>query len=127
MTIARIKTGKKGEDLAFSYLKKERYKIIERNYRTKCGEIDIIAKDKDVTVFIEVRSGNTEKFGLPEETINKRKQQQIAKSALFYIKRYGLEKENSRFDVVCVKDVDSEFPKIRLIKNAFELDTRYTY
>jgi len=127
MSVARIKAGKRGESLAVSYLKRQGYKIIEKNYRIKAGEIDIIGKDKDGISFIEVRSGNTERFGLLEETINTHKQNRLTKIALSYIKRYGLEDKSCRFDVVCIKDVGSEFPKIRLVKNAFEIDTRYTY
>lgn len=127
MTIARLKTGKRGEALALSYVKRQGYKIIEKNYRTGRGEIDIIANDKNCIAFIEIRSGNTEKFGLLEDTIDIKKQNQIIKSALFYIKKYGLEERSCRFDVVCIKNVDSRFPKITLIKNAFELEHRYRY
>ena len=127
MTITRITTGRKGEGLALAFLKKQGYKIIEKNYRTKFGEVDVIAKDKSCICFIEVRSMNTEKFGGPEYTVDKKKQNHIAKMALLYIKRYGLENKQGRFDVVCIKDINTNSPKIRLIKNAFELDGRYGY
>jgi len=127
MTFARISSGKKGEGLADAYLKRNGYKILEKNYKTALGEIDIIAGDKDSVCFIEVRSKNSFYFGLPEETITAKKQAQISKAALAYIKRYSLEDKNCRFDVVCVQNVDSPKPEIKLIKNAFELDTRYSY
>lgn len=127
MTFTRISSGKKGEFLAISYLQKQGYKIIRKNYKTKLGEIDIIANDKDYICFIEVRSKNSFEFGPPEETITKKKETQITKVALGYIKRYGLEDRSCRFDVVCVEGVDSSKPEIRLIKNAFELDSRYRY
>jgi len=127
MTFARVNSGKSGEDQAVSYLKKEGYKIIERNYRTKLGEIDIIAEHKGCICFVEVRAKNNPDFGLPEETIVKKKQLQISKAALIYIKSRGLEDRNCRFDVVSVKGVDSPSPQINLIKNAFELDSRYSY
>lgn len=127
MTVAKINAGKRGENLAVSYLKRQRYKIIEKNYKTKYGEIDIVGNDKGCISFIEVRSQNTQKFGLPEYSISRRKQTQIAKMALSYIKRYNLEDRVSRFDVVCVEDVSSSSPKMRLIKNAFELDERHRY
>lgn len=123
----KIDAGKKGEGLAASYLIKQGYKIIEKNYRTKLGEIDIIADDNGCTSFIEVRSKNTPEFGLPEDTIHKRKQAQITKAALAYIKKFHLENVSCRFDVVCIDNVDMNFPEIRLIKNAFELDSRYAY
>jgi len=125
MTIAKINTGKLGEHLAVSYLKRQGFEIVEKNYKTKHGEIDIIGKIKDCISFVEVRSNNTAQFGLPEYTINRKKQSQLTKMALAYIKRYGLENRICRFDVVCIEDVNSNAPKIRHIKNAFELDFRY--
>jgi len=127
MTFARINSGKKGEGLAVSYLKKQGYRIIEKNYKTALGEIDIIAGDRDSICFIEVRSSNSIDFGSPEETITRKKEAQISKAALAYIKRRKLEDKSCRFDVVSVRNVDSPAPEIKLIKNAFELDARYSY
>jgi putative endonuclease len=127
MTFARLDAGKRGEELAVAYLKKEGYKIIAENYRTKVGEIDIIGDDKGCISFIEVRSSNSRSFCQPRETIDTRKQTQIAKAALSYIKRYGLEDQCCRFDVVCIENGDTALPKIKLIKNAFELSSRYLY
>lgn len=127
MTFARIDSGKKGEELAVSFLKKQGFRIIARNYKIRLGEIDIIGKDKDCISFIEVRSTNSRIFEGPEYTIDRRKQGQIAKAALSYIKRYGLEDKDCRFDVICIEGVDSASPNIRLIKNAFDLDPRYRY
>ena len=125
MTLARIKSGKIGEKLAVSYLHGEGYKIIERNYRTKLGEIDIIADCKGCTCFVEVRAKNSPAFGLPEETILKKKQLQISKAALAYIKQFKLEDKSCRFDVVCIEGVESLMPQVRLIKNAFDLDNAW--
>jgi putative endonuclease len=127
MTLERVKSGKSGEDIAVSYLSKENYKIIERNYRTKLGEIDIIADDKGCICFVEVRAKNSLVFGSPEDTIIKKKQHRIAKAALMYIKRFKLGESSCRFDVVCVEKVDSVEPQVKLIRNAFELDSRYSY
>lgn len=126
MTFKRILTGKKGEGLAATFLKSQGYKIIENNFRTRHGEIDIIADDGCIA-FIEVRSLNSKGFGLPEHSINRRKQNQISKTALMYIKIKKLEGRDCRFDVVSVEDVDSDSPKVRLIKNAFEINERYRY
>lgn len=106
-------------------MRKNGYKIIEKNYKTKLGEIDIIADDKGVISFVEVRSKNSPRFGLPEETINKKKEAQISKAAMAYIKQYNLMDKSCRFDVVCIQGVDSPEPEIRLIKNAFELDNKW--
>ena len=127
MTFAKIDSGKSGEDQAVFYLRKEGYKIIERNYMTKLGEIDIIAEHKGYICFVEVRAKNNPVFGLPEETIVKKKQLQISKAALMYIKNRRLEDKDCRFDVVSVEGVDSLSPQVKLIKNAFELDSRYSY
>lgn len=127
MTFARINSGKRGESIAVSYLKKQGYKIIEKNYKTKLGEIDIVADNKGCICFIEVRAKNNQTFGLPEETILKKKQLAISRTALTYIKQYKLEERCCRFDVVSIEDVNSANPEIRLIKNAFELDNRYSY
>lgn len=125
--LTKIATGKRGEDLAVSYLRKQGYKILEKNYRIKLGEIDIIAEDKDRICFIEVRSKNSQNFCSVEETITKHKQMQVTKAALAYIKKYKLKDRSCRFDVVCIEDVDGSNPDIKLIKNAFELDERYGY
>jgi len=127
MTFARISSGRKGEEEAVSYLRKSGYKIIERNYRTKLGEIDIIADCKGCICFVEVRARNNPVFGSPEETILKKKQLQISKAALAYIKKFKLEDKSCRFDVVSVEGVDGNKPEIRLIKNAFELSERFSY
>lgn len=127
MSFARINTGKRGEDLALRYLKKQGYRIIERNFKTRQGEIDIIACDNDCISFVEVRSRSADNLGLPEDSIDRRKQKQIAKVALAYIKRRRLEDRNCKFDVICVEDANSVSPKVRLIKNAFELDPWYRY
>lgn len=127
MTFERLDLGKKGEGLAVKYLERQGYKIIARNYKTKLGEIDVIGDERGCICFIEVRSVNSRRFCSPEDTINNRKQGRIAKAALSYIKRHGLEDASCRFDVVCIEDADTNLPNIRLIKNAFELERRYLY
>jgi len=127
MTIAKIKLGKTGEALALSYLQKQGYKIIEKNFRTKYGEIDIVGDDKGCISFVEVRSSNNTRFDSPEYSIDRTKQDKLARMALSYIKRGHLEDRDCRFDVVCIEEVDSKSPKIRLIRNAFELSPWYRY
>jgi len=127
MTFARIKSGKKGEDEAVSCLRRHGYKIIERNYRTKLGEIDIIADCEGCICFVEVRAKNNTAFGFPEETILRKKQLSISKAALTYIKKFKLENKSCRFDVVAISSIDSDRPDIKLIKNAFDLSDRYSY
>src|SRR4030065_448823 len=84
MTMERISKGRLGEDAAATFLTKEGYKIVERNFRCPLGEIDIVAVDKGVLVFVEVKTRSSNKFGLPEEAVNRRKQHQMAKTTQFY-------------------------------------------
>jgi putative endonuclease len=116
-----ICTGRYGEDKAAVLLKKNGYKIIERNYRNKLGEIDIIARDNGVVCFIEVKARNSGSFGSAAEAVTKTKQGQIVKAALQYIKDKNLFDVDARFDVVTL-DCSSSIPKVDIIKDAFEID-----
>lgn len=124
MSKENLYLGKSGEEAAVSLLKNKGYKILARNYRTKLGEIDIIAKDKDTVCFVEVKTRTCDKFGLPAEAVFISKQKQIARAALIFLKENNLLEHNARFDVVSIM-TGKENPKIDLIKNAFELDERY--
>ncbi len=109
--------GEKGEELAIAYLKKEGYTILNRNYKTPFGEIDIIVKDKNTIVFVEVKSRCNLSFGRPFESVNFRKQERLRRSALFYLK--NLKKEEAiRFDVISII-LKSEGHEIEHIKEAF--------
>lgn len=114
-----------GESAAVDFLKKQGYKILQRNYRTKLGEIDIIAVDKGTVCFIEVKTRRNVRFGLPQEALNRHKKRQIQKSALVYLKDRHLLDKKARFDVVAVLSGENQF-KIELIKNAFILDESFT-
>lgn len=115
--------GDKGEDIAVKYLKKNKYRIIERNFNVpKIGEIDIIAKDKDYLVFVEVRLRKNTRCGTPAETVNVYKQRRIIKAALTFMKKHDVCDGLTRFDVVeIIGDADGEY-KIELIKNAFDVN-----
>ncbi len=121
-----ILLGKSGEDQAVEFLKNQGYKIWARNYKTKLGEIDIIAADKDTVCFIEVKTRHSDKYGLPQEAILKPKQNQIAKVALTFLKEKNLLQQKARFDVVSVVYAQ-ENPRLDLIKDAFELDAGFAY
>lgn len=96
--------GKGGEEHASKYLKQHKYKIIERNFSCKLGEIDIVAFDKKTNeyVFIEVKTRTNSRYGLPEEAVNKYKQKHIYKSAQYYVLKNGLENQYARFDVIVI-------------------------
>jgi len=114
-----------GEAAAADFLKARGYKIIEQNYRTSLGEIDIIARDKDTYCFVEVKTRRTEEFGLPQEAVSKFKQRQISKTALLFLKENLLLDKSARFDVVSIMYA-KEPPQISLIKDAFDLDESFT-
>jgi putative endonuclease len=112
--------GKKGEELALRFLKKKGYRIIEKNYVCKLGEMDIIGKEKDTLVFIEVKTRASTEFGPPQLAVNLAKQRQLSKVALNYLKEKHLEDVKARFDVVAIL-LGQNREEIDLIKDAFEL------
>lgn len=114
-----MRLGEKGEELAKRFLQKKGYKLIEQNYKTPLGEIDIIAKDKDTLVFIEVKTRESIEFGYPFESVNYAKRQKIAKAAMSYLKRFK-EVPQCRFDVISIF-YNSDRPEFELIKDAFEV------
>lgn len=118
--------GIRGEECAVNFLKENGYKILSRNFKTKLGEIDIIARDKDTYCFVEVKTRKTDSFGLPKEAVSKHKQRQISKAALCYIKENRLFEKKARFDVVSLLYQNGS-PKPDLIKDAFELSEQFTY
>jgi putative endonuclease len=124
MTTKRISLGKRGEEIAVAYLKGQKYKIIERNYKCKLGEVDIIAKDKKTLSFIEVKTRSSLKYGDPSHVVNKRKQHKISSVALYYIIKNNLQDVDARFDVIAIQ-LSSEGKRIELIKNAFDLSPYY--
>lgn len=116
---------RQGEGIAADFLRARGYKIIAQNYRTKLGEIDIIARHKDSYCFVEVKTRHSDKFGLPEEAVSKFKQRQISKAALVFLKENLLLDKKSRFDVVSIIYVN-DAPRIDLIQDAFDLNESFT-
>ena len=108
--------GRNSEQLAVKYLEKKGYRILRRNFRTKKGEIDVIAEDGPWLVFIEVKARSSGLFGAPEEAVNLRKQRKIAGAALGYIAMEKTERP-VRFDVIAIGPGGLEH-----IKGAFETE-----
>ena len=104
----KIELGKLGEEKAIEFLIKNGYKIIEKNYKTKIGEIDLIAKKKKEIVFIEVKTRSSDKFGLPEEAVNERKLKKIEKVALLYLNSKKIDLPY-RFEVLSIMKVGNDF------------------
>lgn len=94
--------GQAYEEMAVSYLRLHGYEIIERNFRYRQGEIDIVAKEKDTYVFCEVKYRTTAEGGYPEESVSAGKQRRICASALYYLQKKGLGDVSCRFDVICI-------------------------
>ena len=99
MSRARQLLGKRGEELAANYLIEHGYRIIARNYRCQLGEIDIIARDRRVLVFIEVRSNSGPCFGLPQESVSTQKRVRLRRVAEYYL-QYTRVRMPVRFDVI---------------------------
>lgn len=124
----RDQIGRRGEALAESYLKRKGYKILERNWEGKTGEIDIIAQDKKTTVMVEVKTRASEKFGEGVEAVDARKQKHLINVAAEYLQQQKPKKKKTavRFDVVSIKiKTGSLFqslrgPEIDHIEGAFE-------
>jgi putative endonuclease len=108
--------GNKAEDAAARYLEKHGYSILCRNYRARTSEIDIIARDGAVLVFVEVKSRSYSDFGSPWQAVNSRKQDKIRKAALDYIIRSKLADCPARFDVISIVGETVEH-----IRDAFEI------
>jgi putative endonuclease len=112
--------GREGEDLAARFLTKQGYRILERNYRTRSGEIDLVALHDGAVVFVEVKTRTSDAFGAPELAVNPRKQQRMVKAALGYLKYKKLHQVPCRFDVVAITTAAEQ--EVEHIQNAFEVD-----
>ncbi len=116
----RKKYGDSSEDTAARLLRRKGYKILERNFRTRLGEIDIIAKHKGAVVFVEVKARRSGAYGNPKGAVTPAKQRRISKVALTYLKMNGSTRTKARFDVVTVRHSQGQ-PEVEIIPNAFEL------
>ena len=120
MSLARKLLGRQGEDRAARYLSGHGYKVLERNFRTPLGEIDLIALHEGEIVFVEVKTRTDGSFGPPELAVNPAKQRRMIKAALSYIKAKKFHQMPCRFDVVAINGASER--EVELIRNAFEID-----
>ena len=111
--------GKRGEEIAQKYLRRKKYKIITKRFRLHRGEIDVIASDRGTLVFIEVKTRSPGALGLPEESVNAKKQHQIRKIAEAYLALNKIEDVACRFDVISLVFDERGTYSISHIKNAF--------
>jgi putative endonuclease len=115
----RVEKGRRGEDLAAQFLAKRGVRVIAQNFRCPLGEIDLIGRDGETLVFVEVRSRAGKAYGLPQESVTRAKQRRLTRLAQWYILKNHLERQPARFDVVAVTWGEGE-PELTWIANAFE-------
>lgn len=108
--------GRRGEQLAAAFLQRRGMEILERNFRIRGGEIDLIAKEKDTYVFVEVKARTTFRYGRGTEAVHLGKQQALLRTAQAYLYRKGLLEAPVRFDVIEL-DFSEEIPRLRYLKN----------
>lgn len=119
MTMARQNLGKSGEDLAVAELTRRGYAVLARRYRTRHGEIDIVARDGEIVVFVEVKARTTGEFGMAAEAVTAWKQRRLTAMAVDYLARNRLTDRPCRFDVVAIMRRESGTPAIEVFPNAF--------
>ena len=112
--------GETGEDLAVRELTSRGYAILARRYRTRHGEIDIVAEHEGTIVFIEVRAKATAEFGRAAESVTDAKQRKVTAMAVDYLARHRITNRPCRFDVVAIDDALSPVPEIAIYANAFD-------
>ena len=114
--------------MARRYLKRNGYKILFRNFRGRSGgEIDIVCRDRDTLVFVEVKTRTREDFGRPFEAVDRDKQRRISRGGLAWLRMLDNPDILFRFDIVEVVLAEDADPRIELIKNAFQLPAPYIY
>jgi putative endonuclease len=123
-----LRLGARGEKLACSFLRRGGYKILYRNFRARHGgEVDIVCRDGDTLVFVEVKTRTREDFGRPAEAVNLAKRKLISRGALAWLQLLDNPDIDGRFDVVEVIVAQDEQPRFELIRDAFTLSAPYIY
>ena len=119
--LSKTLQGKAGESLACRYLEQQGLTLVERNFRCRRGELDLIMRDGDQLVFVEVRSHRNRGYGTPAETITKTKQSRLVRAALYYLQRRRWCSVSCRFDVIAITLAPNE-DTVEWVKNAFQAD-----
>jgi len=113
--------GQEGESAAEQYLRHKGYRIVARNLRSSVGELDLVAEDGQVLVFVEVKARRTDAFGGAIHAVHQRKQEKLIQLAAQYLARHHLKDRPCRFDVVLLQGTDAAASQIEHIQNAFEV------
>jgi putative endonuclease len=123
-----LRRGARGEKLAARFLRSRGYKILYRNFKDRHGgEIDIVCRDGDTLVFVEVKTRRSEEFGRPIEAVDRQKQLRVSKGGLAWLRLLDNPDVTFRFDVIEVLLPEEGEPRCELIQNAFELSQPYIY
>lgn len=117
----RRRLGQKGESAAEQYLQHKGYRIVGRNLRSSVGELDLVAEDGQVLVFVEVKARRTDAFGGAIHAVHQRKQEKLIQLAAQYLARHHIKDRLCRFDVVLLRGTDTVSSQIEHIQNAFEV------
>ncbi len=113
-----LELGRAGEKLAFKFLCQQGYDILARNFKSRAGEIDLIAYDGEILTFVEVKTRVSAKFGQPFEAVDARKQRQIQRAANEFMAEHKLQDRSYRFDILSIR-FEKDQPRFELLKNAF--------
>lgn len=117
----RRRLGQEGESAAEQYLRHKGYRIVARNLRSSVGELDLVAEDGQVLVFVEVKARRTDAFGGAIHAVHRRKQETLIRLAAQYLARRHIKDRLCRFDVVLLQGTDTAGSQIEHIQNAFEV------
>ena len=117
--ISRVAQGTAAEDLALHYLEARGLTLVTRNFRCRTGELDLIMRDGEYLVFVEVRSRRHARYGTPAESVTRTKQQRLLRAVALYLQRQRLDPP-CRFDVVAILQAEGE-PQVEWIRDAFQL------
>jgi putative endonuclease len=123
-----LRLGTRGEKLAARHLRRQGFKVLYRNFRGRQGgEIDLVCRDRDTLVFVEVKTRTREDYGRPLEAVHRDQQQRISRGALAWLRLLGNPDLLFRFDVVEIVIAEGAPPRAELIRNAFQLSEPYLY
>jgi putative endonuclease len=123
-----LRLGTRGEKLAGQFLRRNGYKILYRNFRGRTGgEIDLVCRDRDTLVFVEVKTRTREDFGRPLDAVDRDKRKRISRGGLAWLRLLGDPDIFFRFDVVEVIMAEGAPPRLELVRNAFALSEPYIY
>lgn len=120
---AHLQRGQRGEQIARAHLTDAGIQCLTTNFRCRYGEIDLVCRDRDCLVFVEVKTRSQQNWGRPADAVNRKRQQRLSRAALDYLRRIDQPDVKARFDVVEVLLVNDQLQEIRHLPNAFPVIT----